>query len=168
MDWPNPDDRAFRATRRRLRGVSRRSSNDYWDGGFHPQAIGILTAENAYLDRGFGPAARRTQALMDPQRGPTGDAARRVSNQLRLRAGRAAARAERHPGYWQSAHPDEDGYRPDQIMRYSEGNLNRLQIVGELHVKSGKVLEAEQAPELDAPLELALLTTEASWENRAR
>ena len=53
-------------------------------------------------------------------------------------------------------------------MRYSEGNLNRLQIVGELHVKSGKVLEAEKAPELDAPLELALLTTEASWENRAQ
>ncbi len=73
-----------------------------------------------------------------------------------------------HPGYWQSAHPDEDGYRPDQIMRYSEGNLNRLQIVGELHVKSGKVLEAEKAPELDAPLELALLTTEASWENRGQ
>jgi hypothetical protein len=53
-------------------------------------------------------------------------------------------------------------------MRYGEGNLNRLQIVGELHVKSGKVLEAEKAPELDAPLELALLTTEASWENRAQ
>jgi hypothetical protein len=37
-----------------------------------------------------------------------------------------------------------------------------------LHVKSGKVLDQEQAPELDAPLELALLTTEASWENRAQ
>jgi hypothetical protein len=73
-----------------------------------------------------------------------------------------------HPGYWQSAHSDEEGYRPDQIMRYSEGNLNRLQIAGELHVKSGKVLEPADVPELDAPLELALLTEECSWENRGQ
>ena len=31
-------------------------------------------------------------------------------------------------------------------MRYSEGNLNRLQIAGELHVKSGKVLDARTRP----------------------
>ena len=30
------------------------------------------------------------------------------------------------------------------------------------------MLEADKAPELDAPLDLALLTTEASWENRAQ
>jgi hypothetical protein len=53
-------------------------------------------------------------------------------------------------------------------MRYSEGNLNRLQIAGELHVKSGKVLEVERAPELNAPLELSHLATEASWENRGQ
>lgn len=41
-------------------------------------------------------------------------------------------------------------------------------IAGELHVKRGKVLNLEQAPEFDAPLDLALLTTEASWENRAQ
>ena len=87
--------------------------------------------------------------------GPTGDA--RDVFQTNFAFGRAVRLQAQnvHPGYWQSAHPDEDGYRPDQIMRYSEGNLNRLQIVGELHVKSGKVLEAEKAPELDAPLELA-------------
>ncbi len=53
-------------------------------------------------------------------------------------------------------------------MRYSEGNLNRLQIAGELHVKSGKVLDAARGPELDCPLDFELLTTEASWENRAQ
>jgi hypothetical protein len=73
-----------------------------------------------------------------------------------------------HPGYWQSATPHEEGYRPDQIMRYSEGNLNRLQIAGELHVKSGKVLDRDSIPEFDAPLEVAMLYEEASWENRAQ
>ena len=71
------------------------------------------------------------------------------------------------PGYWQSP-PDEDGYQPEQVMRYSEGNLNRLQIAGELHVKSGKVLDAQRGPELECLLDFALLTTEASWENRAQ
>jgi hypothetical protein len=105
---------------------------------------------------------------MSPQTGPAGNA--RDVFQTNFAFGRAVRLQAQniHPGYWQSAHPDEEGYRPDQIMRYSEGNLNRLQIVGELHVKSGKVLEEEKAPELDAPLELALLTTEASWENRAQ
>jgi hypothetical protein len=73
-----------------------------------------------------------------------------------------------HPGYWQGAHPDEDGYRPDQIMRYSEANLNRLQIKGELHVKSGDVLQVEDVPALDAPLDPTMLTTEASFEDRAQ
>jgi hypothetical protein len=105
---------------------------------------------------------------MDPERGPVGDA--REVFQTNFAFGRMVRwNAQNvHPGYWQSAHPDEDGYRPDQIMRYGEGNLNRLQIAGELHVKSGKVLDQEQAPEVNAPLELALLTTEASWENRAQ
>ena len=68
----------------------------------------------------------------------------------------------------QSAHPAEEGYRPDQIMRYSEGNLNRMQIAGEWHVKSGKVLDQERIPELDTPLEPSMLTTEAGWENRGQ
>lgn len=167
MDWPNPDDRAFRATRLRL-AAFQKVLRHYWAGGFHPRASGILTAENAYLDRGFGPAPSARKGLMSPRRGPAGDA--REVFQTNFAFGRTVRLQAQnvHPGYWQSAHPDADGYRPDQIMRYSEGNLNRLQIVGELHVKSGKVLEADKAPELDAPLELALLTTEASWENRAQ
>lgn len=167
MDWPNPDDRAFRATRQRL-AAFQKVLKHYWAGDFHPRAIGVLTAENAYLDRGFEPAPSAHKGLMSPLRGPTGDA--RDVFQTNFAFGRAVRLQAQnvHPGYWQSAHPDEDGFRPDQIMRYSEGNLNRLQIVGELHVKSGKVLEAEKAPELDTPLELALLTTEASWENRAQ
>ena len=166
MDWPNPDDRAFRATRSRFQAF-REILHHYWAGGFHPQAIGVLTAENAYLDRGFGPASSPPQGLMSDQ-GPLGQA--REVFQTNFAFGRAVRLQAQnvHPGYWQSAHPDEDGYRPDQIMRYSEGNLNRLQIAGEYHVKSGKVLDPEEVPELDAPLELALLTEECSWENRGQ
>src|SRR4029079_12854726 len=71
MDWPNPDDRAFRATRSRFAAFEK-ILQDYWAGKFHPQAIGILTAENAYLDRGFGPAPTSHKSLIEPQRGPTG------------------------------------------------------------------------------------------------
>jgi hypothetical protein len=167
MDWPNPDDRCFRATRRR-KAAFEQILKHYWAGRFHPRANGPLTAENALLDRGFGPACTAPKGLIGPEHGPEGDA--REVFQTNFAFGRAVRWQAQNvePGYWQSAHPDEDGYRPDQIMRYSEGNLNRLQIAGELHVKSGKVLDQEQAPELDAPLELALLTTEASWENRAQ
>jgi len=167
MDWPNPDDRAFRATRRRL-DAFRQVLKDYWAGGFHPRTIGVLTAEHAFLDRGFGPGLPSTAGLMDPRRGTTGSA--RDVFQTNFAFGRTARLQAQnvHPGYWQSVHPDEDGYRPDQIMRYGEGNINRLQIVGELHVKSGKVLEAGRIPELDAPLQLGMLTTESSWENRAQ
>ncbi|HEX5105549.1 MAG TPA: hypothetical protein VFV87_17140, partial [Pirellulaceae bacterium] len=167
MDWPNPDDRAFRATGRR-KAAFQEVLSAYWAGRFHPRALGALTAENALLDRGFGPACVAPEGLMESGRGPVGDA--REVFQTNFAFGRTVRWNAQNvdPGYWQSAHPDEDGYRPDQIMRYSEGNLNRLQIAGELHVKSGKVLDPEQAPEMDAPLELALLTTEASWENRAQ
>ena len=167
MDWPNPDDRAFRATQRRL-AAFRQVLEHYWAGGFHPRTIGVLTAEHALLDRGFGPGVPSAGGLMDPRRGPTGSA--RDVFQTNFAFGRTVRlRAQNvHPGYWQSAHPDEKGYRPDQIMRYGEGNINRLQIAGELHVKSGEVLDAERVPELDAPLQLGMLTTESSWENRAQ
>lgn len=167
MDWPNPDDRAFRATRRRLEAF-RRVLKHYWAGGFHPHTIGVLTAEHAFLDRGFGPGLPTARGLMDPRRGPTGSA--RDVFQTNFAFGRTVRLQAQnvHPGYWQSVHPDEEGYRPDQIMRYSEGNINRLQIVGELHVKSGEVLEAQRVPEFDAPLQLGMLTTESSWENRAQ
>jgi hypothetical protein len=166
MDWPNPDDRAFRATRPRFQAFQE-ILRHYWNGGFHPRANGVLTAENAYLDRGFGPACAPGPDLMDDRRGPAGN--RQDVFQTNFAFGRAVRQQAQniHPGYWQSAHPDEEGYRPDQIMRYSEGNLNRLQIVGEWHVKSGKVLEEERTPELCTPLDFDLLTTEAGWENRA-
>ena len=37
MDWPNPDDRAFRATRQRFQAF-RNILHEYWAGGFHPCA----------------------------------------------------------------------------------------------------------------------------------
>ena len=65
MDWPNPDDRAFRATRRRTAAFQQVLSQ-YWAGLFHPRANGNLTAENALLDRGFGPACMPSDGLIDP------------------------------------------------------------------------------------------------------
>jgi hypothetical protein len=166
MDWPNPDDRAFRATRRRFQAF-RDILQQYWAGGFHPRATGELTAENAFLDRGFCAAASPPQGLMQDT-GPVGSS--REVFQTNFAFGRAVRLQAQgvHPGYWQSAHPDEDGYRPDQIMRYSEGNLNRLQISGEYHVKSGEVLDVADVPELDAPLDLPMLYDECSWENRGQ
>jgi hypothetical protein len=166
MDYPQPDDRSFRATRER-KAAFESVLRDYWAGKFHPRAIGALTPENAYLDRGFGPACAAHPELMDQRRGPAGDA--RDVFQTNFAFGRVVRwQAQNiHPGYWQSAHPKEDGYRPDQIMRYSEGNLNRLEICGELHVKSDKVLEPERVPEFDAPLDRHMLVTEAAWESRA-
>ena len=166
MDWPNSDDRAFRATGPR-REAFRKLLDQYWSGAFHPGALGVLRAENAYLDRGFGPALSSPFELMN-HNGPLGEAWTVFQNNF------AFARCVRllgqnvHPGYWQASHPKEDGFRPDQIMRYSEGNLNRLQIAGEFHVKSAKVLDASRIPELDDRLELAHLTEEASWENRGQ
>jgi hypothetical protein len=167
MDWPNPDDRAFRATRERA-AAFRRVLESYWAGAFHPRAIGVLTPENCYLDRGFDPATHPSPRLMDAERGPKGD--RREVFQTNFAFGRAIrSRAQNvHPGYWQSAHPKSEGYRPEQIMRYSEGNLNRLQIAGELHVKSAKVLDRERVPAFRDPLEPGMLAEEASWENRGQ
>ncbi len=166
-DYPNSDDRSFRATRRRLAGFQD-SIEAYWKGAFHPKSIGVLTIENAFLERGFGPSSRPADDAMDPTRGPIG------SERDVFQTNFAFARALRwqgqyiDAGYWQSAHPHEDGYRADQIMRYSEGNLNRVQVVGEWHVKSGKVLEVEEVPDLETPLDRSLLYNEASWEMRAQ
>ncbi len=167
MDWPNPDDRPFRATRARFEAF-RRALDAYWAGGFHPKAIGVLTALDVFLDRGFGPAHAPPKGLMDPKKGPTGDAVDVFRTNFAFgRAVRLQAQNV-HPGYWQSAHPAEEGYRGDQIMRYSEGNLNRLQIAGEFHVKSGKTLDPERVPEASAPLEPGMLYDEASWEDRGQ
>ncbi len=167
LDYPNPDDRAFRATTRRFRAFET-ILEQYWSGAFHPRAIGVLTVENALLDRGFGPASNLPTHLMDPRRGPLGNA--REVFQTNFAFGRKVRWKAQNidPGYWQAAHPNEDGYRPDQVMRYSEGNLNRLQIAGEWHVKSGKVLGGDEIPEFDQPLELSMLYDEACWEQRGQ
>jgi hypothetical protein len=167
LDFPNADDRSFRATRRRARAF-RELLDAYWRGGFHPRAIGTLLVENAYLDRGFGPAPEPPANLMDDRTGPVGDP--REVFQTNFAFGRAVRLHAQgvDPGYWQSAHPDDDGFRPDQVMRYSEGNLNRLQIAGEWHVKSGKVLDEDDVRDLDEPLEIRSLYDEASWEIRGQ
>lgn len=170
MDYPNCDDRCFRATKSR-RAAFLRIIEQYWAGSFHPRAIGPIRVENAILDRGFLPAPSPPTGLISREHmsaGPVG------TFQEVFQTNFAFARAVRllaqniHPGYWQSAHPDSLGYRPDQIMRYSEGNLNRLRIMGELHVKSDKVLDPHEIPEFDAELAPQHLYHEASWENRAQ
>ncbi len=165
FDWPNADDRSFRATPERFAAFGSVLAA-YWEGRFHPDNKGPLTAANAFFDRGFEPATKAAPQLM--KRGPSGDA--RAVFQTNFGFGRAVRLYAQnvHPGYWQAAHPKEDGYRADQVMRYSEGNLNRLQVAGEWHVKSGKPLQVDRAPDLDEVLEVAHLTAEASWENRGQ
>ncbi len=166
FDYPNCDDRCYRATPRR-REAFLRIVEQYWAGAFHPRAIGPLTVENALLDYGFAPAAQPPPGLMGSH-GPIGN--RQEIFQTNFAFGRAVRLLAQntHPGYWQGAHPDSMGYRPDQIMRYSEGNLNRLRIRGEYHVKSGEVLEPDAVPPLSAPLAHTMLYNEASVEVRAQ
>jgi hypothetical protein len=166
FDYPNCDDRGYRATPRR-REAFLRIVDQYWAGAFHPRAIGTLCVENALLDYGFAPAASPPAGLMGDH-GPIGS--REEIFQTNFAFGRAVRLLAQnvHPGYWQGAHPDSMGYRPDQIMRYSEGNLNRLRIRGEYHVKSGQVLEPDAVPPLAAPLSHTMLYNEASVEVRAQ
>lgn len=167
LDYPNSDDRAFRASPRRA-AAFQKVVDEYWRGAYHPRALGTPTVESAYYDRGFEPAHDPRPDLIDPERGPIGDSVEVFQNNFVFgRAVRLRAQSV-EPGYWQTSHPDEDGYRPDQIMRYGEGNLNRLQIAGEWHVKSGKVLDDEDVRELDTPLDPSMLYDEASWEHRAQ
>ena len=167
FDWPNPDDRSFRATGQRYAAFAA-VIEEYWSGAYHPRARGReLTPLDVYLDNAFIPTAGRA-GLVEANTGPIGSP--REVFQTNFAFGRAVRlRAQNvDPGYWQAAHPAEVGYRPDQIMRYSEGNLNRLQIAGEFHVKSGDVLDPERVPLADEPLEQSMLYTEASWENRGQ
>lgn len=167
MDCPSPDTRTFRATRERFTAF-RDALTHYWAGGYHPMAIGGLTVESAILDRRLGPSSNPPNGLMDPHAGPIGSP--RDIFQTNFAFGRALRWQAQyiHPGYWQGAHHSTDGFRPDQIMRYGEGNLNRLQIAGECHIKSGKTLDPERVPEFNAPLEIGMLYDEASYEDRAQ
>lgn len=167
LDYPNPDDRAFRATRARKAAFEAVLAS-YRAGGFHPKAIGRLTVANAILDRGFAASPNPPAGLMEPARGPIGSA------EDVFRTNFAFARCMRvraqgvDPGYWQSVSMEEDGYRTDQIPRYSEANAHRIQIAGERHVKSGEVLCEDRIPEFDALLERSHLYDEASWEIRGQ
>jgi hypothetical protein len=167
LDWPNPDDRSFRATEQRF-GAFQKMLTAYWSGGFHPKVKRALTVHHAFFDHGFSPVPTDKKNLMDPKTGPVGN------DQQVFQTNFCFGRAVRlfaqnvHPGYWQAVDPKEDGYRPDQIMRYGEANVNRLQIAGEWHVKSGEPVDVERAPQLDALLDSSMLTTEASWENRGQ
>lgn len=167
MDWPNPDDRSFRATAERFTAF-KTTLDQYWAGAYHPRAKTELTAENCFRDCGFEPAADPPAGLMDPGFGPTGSAREIFQTNFSFARALRLSAQNVHPGYWQSVHPKTDGFRPDQIMRYGEGNLNRLQIAGEFHVKSAKILDPERIPELHAPLDASMLTEEASWENRGQ
>ena len=167
MDWPNPDDRPFRATRKRL-DAFRAVLASYWAGGFHPRALGPLTVENALLERGVGPNPAPPPGLMDPGKGPIGDARTVFQTNFAFSRGVRGQAQVVHAGYWQAASPAAEGYQPDQIGRYSEVNLNRIQIAGELHVKSGTVLSPERIPELGAPLDGSMLYGEASYEDRGQ
>lgn len=167
FDYPNCDERCLRATKER-RSAFLRIIEAYWTGAFHPRAIGRLTVENAFLDRGFSAAPMPPKDLVLLPGGPIGSLEEVFQTNFAFgRAVRLYAQNV-HPGYWQSAHPDSKGYRPDQIMRYSEVNLNRLRLHGELHVKSDGVLDQKRVPEYDAPLTIDMLYEEASYENRAQ
>ena len=167
LDWPNPDDRSFRATEQRF-GAFKQMLTAYWSGEFHPKVKGFLTVRNAIFDQGFNPVTTDKKGLMDPKNGPVGNGQQIFQTNFCFgRAVRLLAQNV-HPGYWQAVDPKEDGYRADQIMRYSEANLNRLQIAGEWHVKSAEPVDVERAPKLDAVLDSSMLTTEASWENRGQ
>jgi hypothetical protein len=165
LDWPNCDDRPFRATAARAAAFDR-VLDRYWAGAFHPRAMGVLTAEHALYDRTFAPATAPPRGSMDPARGPRGDA--REVFQTNFAFGRAVNDLAQSvdPGYWQLQRPDDDGFRPEQIMRYSEVNLARLQLAGELHVKDFEVLDRVRVPEGKAPLRVSMLATEASVEFR--
>src|SRR4029079_6553273 len=64
MVFPEPDSRPFRATKER-KSAFETVLQQYWDGQLHPRAIGYLTPENCYHDRGFGPAATAEENFMD-------------------------------------------------------------------------------------------------------
>jgi hypothetical protein len=105
---------------------------------------------------------------MDPRSGPRGDS-REVFQTNFAFARHVRQRAQGvHVGYWQCQHPHEEGFRPDQVMRYSEANLNRVQIAGELHVKSGKDARPRGRADFDSPLDVSMLHSEASFEQRSQ
>ncbi|HTF90085.1 MAG TPA: hypothetical protein VK843_16845, partial [Planctomycetota bacterium] len=73
LDWPNCDDRAFRATSER-RASFERLLEAYWQGAFHPRVRGPLTVGAVLFDPVIAPAHSSRPSVMDPRRGPRGSA----------------------------------------------------------------------------------------------
>lgn len=166
MDWPNCDGRSLRATERRFQAF-RDVIHAYWQGAFHPRASGAFLVEHALLDRGWYPAAAPPAGLMGA-RGPLGGDDEIFQTNFAFGRAIKLYAQDVDPGYWQIAHPDDEGFRPYQIPRYSEVNLLRLQIAGELHGKSGRVVEKKRVSAMDAPLTRDMLAKQASIEVRAQ
>ena len=168
MDLPRAHSRGFRATRQR-RAAFNRIIGEYWAGAFHPGALGPLRVENAFLERGFLPAAEPPEGLMTKETavaGPVGSL--QEVFQTNFAFGRALPLlAHRvHPGNWQKAHPQSARYRPELLPGYSEAALSRLAIIGELQDGADE-LPADRIPEFTASLEKSFLDDRAAWEHRA-
>lgn len=170
LGHPSRNGRSFRATRSR-RAAFQRLIEQYWAGAFHPRAIGTPRVENAYFDRGFLPSIEPPEDLMSREHnspGPVGTLQEAFQNNFAFGRGVRTLAQSVHPGHWQEAHPDSTGCRLDQVMRYSEANLNRLRIVGEVHVQADHALDPGRVCELEAPLDPHMLHDEASWKYRAQ
>lgn len=170
MDHPRSEARSFRATKAR-RTAFLRIIEQYWEGAFHPRAIGTPTVEQAFFQRGFGPAAAPPPGLLSREHhlaGPIGTLHEVFqTNFVFARAVRQLAQRI-HPGHWQRPQPDSDHDPLGHVLRHSEGNLHHLHIIGERVLPSDPALDPNTIPELDAPLAPEHLDREASWESRAQ
>lgn len=169
LDTPRAASRGFRSTRER-RAAFDRIIKQYWAGAFHPRAIGTLLVENAFLDRGFLPAADPPEALMTKESavaGPVGSLQEVFQTNFALgRALRGCAHSV-HPGSWQKARPDSVRFHPQQIYYRAEAALRCFAICGELHDDPSPQAVPERIPEFAAPLEQAFLSEQAAWAYRA-
>ena len=118
MDWPNPDDRAFRATQRRLAGVP--AGLEALLGRRLPSAHHRRPDGRKRLSRPrLRPRGARRPRVDGPAPGADRQRARRVSNQLRLRPHRAASSAERASRLLAVGPPGRRGLppRPDHALQ---------------------------------------------------
>lgn len=173
QDTPRAASRGFRATRQR-RAAFDRIIKLYWAGAFHPRAIGPLRVENAFLDRGFLPAADPADPIEGLMMKETGVAGPVGSLQEVFQTNFALGRALRllshnvHPGGWQKSHPGSHRFRPENLYRHSEAALRCFAINGELDDDFTAELAPERIPEFAAPLEQSFLHAGAAWEHRAQ
>lgn len=169
LDTPRAASRGFRTTRVR-RAAFEHVIEQYWAGAFHPRAIGVLRVENAFLDRGFLPAADPIEGLMTKETavaGPLGTLQEVFQTNFALgRALRQLAHGV-HPGSWQKARPDSVRLHPERLYCRGEASLRGLAICGELHDDPSPQIAPDRIPEFAAPLTQALLSEQAAWTYRA-